>query len=99
MSGLSFYLGTERPVWLITHENKKRTFLGNYYAIAKRDEPVTLWGKAIFNLDDFAEQWKSRTQPFFVILKAKNLQQLADTIGAAPKSIARVDEYVLVSNR
>jgi len=27
MSGLPFYLRAERPVWLITHESKKRTFL------------------------------------------------------------------------
>jgi 4-amino-4-deoxy-L-arabinose transferase-like glycosyltransferase len=99
MSGLPFYLHAERPVWLITHENKKRTFLGNYYAIGKRHDPVTPWGKAIFNLDDFGAQWKSRTQPFLVIVKDKNLQQLAETIGEAPKPLVQIDEYVLVSNR
>ena len=99
MSGLPFYLRAERPVWLITHESKKRTFLGNYYTIGKRHDPVTPWGKAIFNLDDFAKQWKTRRQPFLVILKDKNLNQLADTIGETPKPLARVDEYVLVSNR
>jgi len=99
MSGLPFYLRVERPVWLITHESKKRTFLGNYYTIGKRHDPVTPWGKAIFNLDDFAKQWKTRRQPFLVILKDKNLNQLAETIGETPKPLARVDEYVLVSNR
>jgi 4-amino-4-deoxy-L-arabinose transferase-like glycosyltransferase len=99
MSGLPFYLHAERPVWLITHENKKRTFLGNYYAIGKRHDPVTPWGKAIFNLNDFSKQWKSRMQPFLVILKDKNLDQLAETIGETPKPLARIDEYVLVSNR
>lgn len=99
MSGLPFYLRAERPVWLITHESKKRTFLGNYYTIGKRHDPVTPWGKAIFNLDDFAKQWKTRRQPFLVILKDKNLNQLAETIGETPKPLARVDEYVLVSNR
>jgi len=99
MSGLPFYLRAERPVWLITHESKKRTFLGNYYTIGKRHDPVTPWGKAIFNLDDFAKQWKTRRQPFLVILKDKNLNQLADTIGETPKPLARVTEYVLVSNR
>jgi len=99
MSGLPFYLRAERPVWLITHESKKRTFLGNYYTIGKRHDPVTPWGKAIFNLDDFAKQWKTRRQPFLVILKDKNLNQLAETIGETPKPLVRVDEYVLVSNR
>ena len=99
MSGLPFYLDAKRPVWLITHENKKRTFLGNYYAIGKRHNPVTPWGEAIFNLDKFGEQWKSRTQPFLVIVKDKNLPQLADTIGEAPKRLAQIDEYVLISNR
>ena len=99
MSGLPFYLDAKRPVWLITHENKKRTFLGNYYAIGKRHNPVTPWGEAIFNLDKFGEQWKSRTQPFLVIVKDKNLPQLADTIGEAPKRLAQINEYVVVSNR
>ena len=99
MSGLPFYLDAKRPVWLITHGNKKRTFLGNYYAIGKRHNPVTPWGEAIFNLDKFGEQWKSRTRPFLVIVKDKNLPQLADTIGEAPKRLAQIDEYVLISNR
>jgi 4-amino-4-deoxy-L-arabinose transferase-like glycosyltransferase len=99
MSGLPFYLDAKRPVWLITHGNKKRTFLGNYYAIGKRHNPVTPWGEAIFNLDKFGEQWKSRTQPFLVIVKDKNLPQLADTIGEAPKRLAQINEYVVVSNR
>ena len=99
MSGLPFYLDAKRPVWLITHGNKKRTFLGNYYAIGKRHNPVTPWGEAIFNLDKFGEQWKSRTRPFLVIVKDKNLPQLAKTIGEAPKPLAQIDEYVLVSNR
>src|SRR5262249_44767288 len=46
LSGLPFYLDAKRPVWLITHENKKRTFLGNYYAVGKRHDPVTPWGEA-----------------------------------------------------
>jgi hypothetical protein len=99
MSGLPFYLDAKRPVWLITHENKKRTFLGNYYAIGKRHNPVTPWGEAIFNLDKFGEQWKSRTRPFLVIMKDKNLPQLAGTIGEAPKRLAQINEYVVVSNR
>ena len=99
LSGLPFYLDTKRPVWLITHENKKRTFLGNYYALGKRHDPVTPWGEAIFNLDDFGQQWKSRRRPFLVIVKDKNFQQLADTVGEAPKRLAQIDEYVVVSNR
>jgi 4-amino-4-deoxy-L-arabinose transferase-like glycosyltransferase len=99
MSGLPFYLDAKRPVWLITHGNKKRTFLGNYYAIGQRHNPVTPWGEAIFNLDKFGEQWKSRTQPFLVIVKDKNLPQLAGTIGEAPKRLAQINEYVVVSNR
>ena len=99
MSGLPFYLDAKRPVWLITHENKKRTFLGNFYAMGKRHDPETPWGKAIFTLDDFGGQWKSRTQPFLVIVKDKNLNQLAGTVGEAPKPLARIDEYVLVGTR
>jgi len=99
MSGMPFYLHSERPIWLITHDNKKRTFLGNYHVIGKRRDPLTPWGKAIFNLDDFREQWKTRKQPLLVIVKEKNFDRLVETVGEALNPIATIDEYFLVANR
>ena len=99
MSGMPFYLHSERPIWLITHDNKKRTFLGNYHVIGKRQDPLTPWGKAIFNLDDFREQWKTRKQPLLVIVKEKNFDRLVETVGEALNPLATIDEYFLVTNR
>ena len=99
MSGMPFYLHSERPIWLITHDNKKRTFLGNYHVIGKRQDPLTPWGRAIFNLDDFREQWKTRKQPLLVIVKEKNFDRLVETVGEALNPVATIDEYFLVTNR
>jgi 4-amino-4-deoxy-L-arabinose transferase-like glycosyltransferase len=99
MSGMPFYLHSERPIWLITHDEKKRTFLGNYYVIGKRQDSLTLRGKAIFNRDDFREQWKTRKQPLLVIVKEKNFNRLVETVGEALSPVAAIDEYFLVAKR
>jgi hypothetical protein len=99
MSGMPFYLHSERPIWLITHDDKKRTFLGNYHVIGKRQDSLTLRGKAIFNMDDFREQWKTRKQPLLVIVKEKNFNRLVETVGEALSPVAAIDEYFLVAKR
>jgi hypothetical protein len=94
---MAFYLRAQRPIWLITHGYKKRTFLGNYYAIGKREDPVTPWGKAILDFAEFRERWKTTKHPLLVIAKEKNLQRLVGEVGETPKKLATVDEYVLVT--
>lgn len=97
LAGLAFYLQSQRPVWLITRDGKERTLLGNYYAIGKQEDPTTLWGQAIFNLQEFHEHWKTTNQPLLIILKDKNLRRFATNLGASPLRLASVDEYILVS--
>ena len=97
LAGMAFYLRAQRPIWLITHGYKKRTFLGNYYAIGKREDPVTPWGKAILDFAEFRERWKTTKHPLLVIAKEKNLQRLVGEVGETPKKLATVDEYVLVT--
>lgn len=99
LAGLSFYLQSQRPVWLITRDGKKRTLLGNYYAIGKREDPTTAWGQAIFSLQEFHEHWKTTKRPLFVVLKGKNLPRFADNLGESPLRLASREEYVLVSKR
>jgi 4-amino-4-deoxy-L-arabinose transferase-like glycosyltransferase len=98
LAGMAFYLRAEQPIWLITH-GKKRTFLGNYYAIGRREDPVTPWGKAIFDFAEFRQRWKMTKQPLLIILKEKNLERLAEDVGEAPKKLATSDEYVLVTKQ
>jgi 4-amino-4-deoxy-L-arabinose transferase-like glycosyltransferase len=97
VAGMSFYLQSERPLWFITHAHKKRTLLGNYYAIGKRADPTTSWGKAILTFQEFQEYWKTTRQPLLIIVKEKNLARLASEVGEAPVKLAAVDEYLLVS--
>jgi 4-amino-4-deoxy-L-arabinose transferase-like glycosyltransferase len=97
LAGLPFYLQSERPLWLITHGRKKRTFLGNYYAIGKRADPLTPWGKAILDFDEFEEIWKTTELPLRIIVKEKNLPRLIKEVGESPSRLAAIDEYLLVS--
>lgn len=98
-AGMAFYLRAQRPIWVITNGKKKRTFLGNYYALGKRADPMTRWGKALFDFEEFRAQWKTTEQPLLIIIKEKNLPRLAAEVGEAPKRLAAINEYVLVSNR
>jgi len=97
LAGMSFYLRTERPIWLVIHGNKKRTFLGNYYTIAARKHLITPWGDAIFDYEEFSEKWQTMKQPLLVVVKEKNLSRLAKDVGEEPRRLAAVDEYVLVT--
>jgi len=96
LAGMPFYLQTERPIWFVTHTNKRRTFLGNYFAMNKRAEPRMPWGKAVLDFAEFRARWYTATQPLLVILKEKNLPRMAQEVGQMPKRVAGVDEYVLV---
>jgi hypothetical protein len=82
---------------VITFANKKRTFLGNYYVLAKRAWPVTKWGKTLMDFTEFEYQWNLNKQPMIIVVKEKNQRRLEEQIGAAPRKIATVDEYVLLS--
>ena len=97
LAGLAFYLRTDKPIWLITHGNKKRTFLGNYYALSKRAEPTTRWGKAMLDFDEFRQKWHTTDAPLLVVVKEKNLLRLGEQVGATPRKLASFDDYVLVS--
>jgi hypothetical protein len=96
LAGMAFYLQTERPIWFVTYANKKRTFLGNYFAMSKRTAPLTPWGKAVLDFAEFGARWRTATQPLLVILKEKNLPRMAQEVGQMPKRVAGVDEYAVV---
>ena len=90
---------SERPLWLITHEQKKRTFLGNYYAVRQTTEPVSAWGTVILNFEEFRKRWDTDQQSLLIVVKEKNLARLAEDVGELPVRLAGVDEYLWVSKR
>jgi 4-amino-4-deoxy-L-arabinose transferase-like glycosyltransferase len=99
LAGLTFYLQSQRPVWLIKRDGKARTVLGNYYAIGKREDPITPWGPAIVTIEEFRDHWKTGKRPLLIVLKDAKLQRFADKLGESPLRLASMDEYILVSNR
>lgn len=97
LEGLPYYLKTDKPLWMVTHKNKKKTFLGNFYLITKQPDPVTRWGKALMDFDDFTERWRTVDAPLLVMVKEKNLRALEERVGSATKRLAADGEYVLVT--
>jgi hypothetical protein len=97
LAGTPFYLQSERPVWLVTYGRKKRTFLGNYYAIGKRADPLTPWGKAIIDFEEFKTIWQTAKQPLLIIVKEKNLSRLEKEVGESLARLAAADDYLVVA--
>jgi hypothetical protein len=99
LTGMPFYLAAQKPVWVVTHANKKKTVVGNFYVATNRTWPDTRWGKALFDLDEFREVWENTDIPLLIIVKQKNISRMEKEIGASPRRLKTVDEYVLMSNR
>ena len=96
LSGMAFYLRAEKPLWVVTYSKKKRTFLGNFYALGKREELIGPRGKALLDFDEFRQQWETAKQPLVIFVKEKNRARLEAEIGAAPQRIATVNDYVVL---
>jgi hypothetical protein len=96
LSGMPFYLGIDRPLWIVTHANKKKTVLGNFYVATKQAWPDTRWGKALFDFDEFREIWNKSSEPLLIIVKQKNLPRMEKEVGALPRMLTALDEYVLL---
>jgi len=94
---LGFYLRSEQPFWVVTHGNKKRTFLGNFYAITGQPEPVSRLGKGLITFEEFRDVWQNSDTPFVILVKEKNLRGLERLVGAAPKRVAAYGEYLIVT--
>jgi 4-amino-4-deoxy-L-arabinose transferase-like glycosyltransferase len=99
LTGMPFYLRAQKPVWVVTHANKKKTVVGNFYVATHRAWPDTRWGKALFDLDEFRQVYEKSATPLLIIVKQKNISRMEKEIGASPRRLTSIDEYVLMSNR
>jgi hypothetical protein len=99
LTGTLFYLRADRPVWIVTHANKKKTVFGNYYIIEKRDRPETPWGKVLYTFGEFRQIWRESRRPMIVIVKDKNISRMKRRSEASGTEIGRVGEYVLLANQ
>ena len=95
--GLPFYLKAEKPIWVVTHSNKKSTFLGNFYAITGQPEPTSPLGKGLLTFEEFRDIWHSSETPLVILVKEKNLRGLERLVGASPKRAAAYDEFLIVT--
>jgi 4-amino-4-deoxy-L-arabinose transferase-like glycosyltransferase len=98
LTAMPFYLRAQRPAWIVTHAGKKKTVAGNFYVVTNQDWPDTRWGKALFDFDEFREAWKKNKTPLLMIVKQKNLSRMKKEIGASPRKLTTVDDYVLLTN-
>lgn len=96
-SGLPFYLRLDKPIWMVTHSEKKRTFLGNFYALGDEEEPANQWGKALLDFEEFQERWEAAKEPLLIIVKQHNLSRLVKQIGASASEVGRAGEYLVLS--
>jgi 4-amino-4-deoxy-L-arabinose transferase-like glycosyltransferase len=95
--GLAFYLKTEKPLWVVTHSKKKRTFLGNFYAITGQPDPISPLGKGLLTFEEFRDIWKGSDMPLVILIKEKNLRGLERLVGAGLKRAAANDDYLIVT--
>ena len=96
-AGALFYLRGERPLMLVTHENKKRTFLGNFHALGNPGESPTAAAGTILSFQEFQKHWLTAKHSLLIIVKEKNLQRMASNVGELPLRLGAVDEYLLVT--
>jgi 4-amino-4-deoxy-L-arabinose transferase-like glycosyltransferase len=98
IEGIPFYLRIHKPIWLV-QSPEKQAVMGSYYVRERRPVAAAGYGRVFFTFKEFAEQWKNNDVPLRVLVKEKNLTRLSADIGVTPKSIVKMDKYVLASNR
>jgi 4-amino-4-deoxy-L-arabinose transferase-like glycosyltransferase len=98
LPGLVFYLGADQPLWIVQHEERER-IMGSNYLAEKRPAAARGRGRVIYSFSEFAQQWQRPDLVLRVLVKEKNLRQLADDVGTVPRILTRYDEYLLVTNR
>ena len=96
--GLPFYLGIDKPIWLV-QAAEKAAMMGSYYIRERRPKAAAGYGPVFFTFEEFAQQWKKNDRTLRVLVKEKNLPQLSADIGAVPTKVMKFDNYLLVSSR
>ena len=94
-SSLPFYLNIQRPIWVIGPANSSKILASDYVA-RYRPGPAVGYGKVLYTRDEFDALWKSSKQRLMVFIKTSSVDSLE---GSIPRTIARVDEISVVTNR
>jgi 4-amino-4-deoxy-L-arabinose transferase-like glycosyltransferase len=95
-AGGLYYLRSNGPLVLVTKEEKKQTFLGNFYARGSAERSPASASETILSFQEFGRYWHE-AEDLLVIVKEKNLPRMAKNVGEMPTRIAAYDEYLVVS--
>jgi hypothetical protein len=96
LTGLTFYLRRDRPIWVVGSPEKK-TWMGSPYVSRHFPDPAPGHDKILVNVAELADVWKKGTPRVLVFAKAHNIPRLESQLGETTKELVSVGEYVLVS--
>jgi len=69
------------------------------YLAMHRMVPAPGYGQVMLSYHEFAEQWKRNEKVVRVFLRERSLVRFSGEVGGSPRILAKVDEYLLVTNR
>jgi hypothetical protein len=98
LEGIPFYLRIHRPIWLVEARRRADPRANSYVAMRRR-VPAPEYGQVVFAYDEFAEQWKRNEKVLKVFLKETSLARFSGEVGRPPRTLAKLGEYLLVTNR
>jgi 4-amino-4-deoxy-L-arabinose transferase-like glycosyltransferase len=96
LTGLTFYLRRDRPIWVVGSPEKK-TWMGSPYVSRHFPNPAPGHGKVLVNVAELVDSWNKGTPPVLVFAKGRNIARFRSQLGEPTKELVRVDEYVLLS--
>ena len=96
LTGLIYYLGLDRPIWVVARKGKTN-LLGSPYVSRYLPDAAPGYGKVLFDFDEFRDAWNKAEKPLLVFLKAKNLSRLEDQVGVKVRELVRVNDYILIA--
>ena len=70
LEGMPFYLRVDQPIWLVERPREREIMSS---VAERRRVPAAGYGKIVFTLDEFADQWKRNEKVFRVFLREKSL--------------------------
>jgi hypothetical protein len=98
LSSLPFYLGINRPMWLVL-SGKKSSIMGSIYIAEQNPQPAAGHGSVLLTYDQFAKYWSESATPIRVFIEKKHLPKLVQQIRGSPKILLDTEGFLLVSNR
>ena len=98
LSSLPFYLGAEKPLWVIV-SGGGNVIMGSHYMAEKKPRPSRGSGDVVLSFDKFAEVWDHTSARLIVFLEERKIPNLAADVGREPRRLLTVGEIAIVTNQ